>query len=124
MYKYAMTGLILLASVLAIVFSIESIVDAQKHQEDQIVAPDELRFIASNFQFDQDVYTVEQGETMTLTLRNEIGRHNILIEGLDIDIDEGDRIEYTFDEPGEYNIICNLACGEGHFDMVATLIVQ
>ncbi|ENH97227.1 cytochrome C oxidase subunit II [Gracilibacillus halophilus YIM-C55.5] len=77
---------------------------------------------ASNWKFDQEEYTVDAGD-VTVQLTNEEGLHGISIEGTDISI-EGDGSDSANLEPGEYTIRCSIQCGQGHSDMVATLIVQ
>ncbi|QGH35471.1 cytochrome C oxidase subunit II [Gracilibacillus salitolerans] len=77
---------------------------------------------ASNWQFDQEEYTVPAGE-VTVSLANEEGFHGIEIEGTDITLDEEGSETATL-EAGEYTIRCSIMCGTGHDDMVATLIVE
>jgi cytochrome c oxidase subunit 2 len=124
MHKWAMAALLITASVMGIVYTIETIVVAERERVDEIVQDNELRFLASNFQFDQEEYHVQVGETLELTMRNEQGRHGVGIEGLDINLVEGDTVEYTFTEPGTYDVVCTIACGEGHAEMNAKLIVS
>ncbi|SHM38070.1 cytochrome C oxidase subunit II [Gracilibacillus kekensis] len=77
---------------------------------------------ASNWEFDQEEYTVPAGE-VTVNLSNEEGFHGIEVEGTDIQIDSEGSASATL-EPGEYTIRCSVMCGAGHDDMVATLIVE
>lgn len=123
MLKWSMAALLIVASVMGIVYTIEAIVVAERERVDEIVQDNELRFLASNFKFDQEEYNVSVGETMELTMRNEQGRHGVGIVGLDINLIEGDTVEYTFTEPGTYDVVCTIACGEGHAEMVSKLIV-
>ncbi|UUI04331.1 cytochrome C oxidase subunit II [Oceanobacillus jeddahense] len=83
---------------------------------------EELTIKAFNWQFDQGEYTVPAGE-ITVYLSNEEGHHGIEIEGTDISI-EGDGSASDTLEAGEYTIRCSIPCGEGHSDMIATLVVQ
>ncbi len=124
MLKWAMAGLLIVASIMGIIYTIESIVVAERERVDLIVEDNEIRFLASDFKFDQDVYRVSLGETKKLSMRNVQGRHGIEIVGLDITLVQGDTVEYTFDTPGEYDVICNIACGIGHAEMVSKLIVE
>ncbi|MBU9721219.1 MULTISPECIES: cytochrome C oxidase subunit II [Bacillaceae] len=75
-----------------------------------------------NWEFDQEVYTVSAGE-VTIGHTNQEGHHGIGIEGTDISIN-GDGSQTAQLEPGEYRIYCNIPCGQGHADMVATLVVE
>lgn len=123
MHKYTMLILSIAAGLFGLAFTFVAALNAQS----EVVEPpadNELRFVAYNWEFDQEEYRVEQGETLVLSLHNQEGRHGIEIEGLGIELYEGESVEYTFDEPGTYRIICNILCGLGHDDMVATLIVE
>lgn len=81
-----------------------------------------VEIIAENWSFNQKVYTVPAGE-VTIQLKNTEGFHGISINGTEVSI-EGDGTYTTTLEPGEYSIVCNIVCGTGHQDMVATLIVE
>lgn len=80
--------------------------------------------IATNWDFDQDEYVVTAGEEVKLTLTNDEGMHGIVIDGLDVQVDGDGETTFTATEPGEYSILCSIPCGQGHNDMVSTLIVQ
>lgn len=80
--------------------------------------------VATNFAFDKEEYVVKAGEEVTVALINDQGHHGITIEGLDVNIEGEGEATFTPTEPGEYKIICSIMCGEGHGDMVSTLIVQ
>jgi len=84
----------------------------------------DFEIIATDWDFDQDEYTVQAGEEVKITLVNEEGMHGIAIDGLDVKIDGDGEATFTPDEPGEYTIYCSIPCGQGHADMVSTLIVQ
>lgn len=87
-------------------------------------ADNTVEIIATDWAFNQDSYTVEAGEEVTMSLVNEEGMHGIVINDLDVEIDgEGERT-FTPTEPGEYTIACSIPCGAGHNDMVSTLIVE
>lgn len=126
MHKYILAVLLAVACVMGIVFTVEAVIEADKEFEASIVPDTELRIEAYNWYFDQDEYRVTVGETKDLTFYNKQSLHSALIVGLDEEIDlmEGDVVTYTFDKPGEYEIICNIACGEGHDTMRSKLIVE
>jgi cytochrome c oxidase subunit 2 len=107
---------------MGIVFSITAITPAEAGEE--AVGENELRFVATNFSFDKPEYRVKAGETLTLSLKNQLGTHGVAIEELGIQLMEGDTVEYTFDKPGEYNVVCSVMCGIGHAEMVSKLIVE
>lgn len=94
---------------------------AQVAQEE---AKNKLQIVANNWEFDQKTYTVQAGSTLQVELLNKQGIHGIEIEGLNISL-QGTELtkEVTFDTPGEYKIICIVLCGEGHVEMVSTLVV-
>lgn len=79
---------------------------------------------ATNFEFDQSEYRVKQGEPVNITLKSTQGNHGISINNTDVKLKKDESMEYTFDAPGEYQIICNIPCGNGHATMVSTLIVE
>ncbi|SHG54188.1 cupredoxin domain-containing protein, partial [Ornithinibacillus halophilus] len=83
----------------------------------------EVNIVATNFDFNQDEFVVQSGEEVKVTLTNEEGHHGISIQGLNINIDGEGETTFTPEEPGEYTIICNIFCGDGHAEMTATLVV-
>ncbi|WP_163970453.1 cupredoxin domain-containing protein [Oceanobacillus halotolerans] len=91
---------------------------------DDAQADNEIEIVASNWDFDQEEYTVNAGETTDIQLTIDEGAHGISIDELDLNIDGEGSATITPEEPGEYTIYCNLPCGEGHDEMTATLIVQ
>ncbi|WP_226034807.1 cytochrome C oxidase subunit II [Aquibacillus saliphilus] len=78
--------------------------------------------VATNWEFDQDTYTVPAGD-VTINLKNEEGHHGIEVEGADVSID-GEGSATASLEPGEYTIKCTIPCGEGHESMEAKLVVE
>jgi cytochrome c oxidase subunit II len=96
-------------------------------QNTEATTPDannEVNIVASNFEFDKDVYTVKAGEEVKVSLTNDQGMHGITIEGMDVSIEGEGEATFTPTEPGEYKIFCSIMCGEGHAEMVSTLVVQ
>ncbi|GIQ69426.1 hypothetical protein DUZ99_16830 [Xylanibacillus composti] len=122
MHKWIMFALFIAASAAAVVFSITMIEPKEGAEEE--VGENELRFVLSNFEFDQQEYHVKLGETMNVSMRNKEGIHGVAIEGYDIDIHAGDSVEVTFDKPGTFELVCSVMCGLGHAEMVATLVVE
>lgn len=84
----------------------------------------EIEIEASNFELSPSENTVNAGEEVKLTLTNVEGMHGIAIDELDVSIEGDGEAVFSPEEPGEYTIYCNIPCGQGHSDMVATLIVQ
>src|SRR5699024_3461867 len=93
-------------------------------ETEDATATNDLEIIATNWALDPTEYTVTAGEEVTITLVNEEGMHGIAIDDLDVKIDGDGEATFTPTEPGEYTIYCSIPCGEGHDDMVSTLIVQ
>jgi len=87
-------------------------------------AGSDLSITASNFEFDENEYTVQSGEEVKVNLTNEEGNHGIAIDEFDLDIQGDGEASFTPDEPGEYEIYCSVPCGEGHDEMKSTLIVE
>ncbi|RKQ30755.1 cupredoxin domain-containing protein [Oceanobacillus halophilus] len=87
-------------------------------------ASNEVNVVATNFDFNQDEYVVNAGEEVTVSLTNEEGHHGISIDELGVNIEGEGEAVIVPEEPGEYKIYCNIFCGEGHAEMVATLVVQ
>ncbi|WP_077624154.1 hypothetical protein [Sediminibacillus massiliensis] len=83
-----------------------------------------LNISATNFQFDQEEYTVEAGEEVTINLTSEEGQHGLAIDEYDVNIEGEGSATFTPEEPGEYEIYCSVPCGQGHSGMVSTLVVQ
>ncbi|MFD1038237.1 cytochrome C oxidase subunit II [Virgibacillus byunsanensis] len=86
-------------------------------------ANNEVNITATNFDLGQEEYVVQSGEEVTITLTNEEGHHGISIDEFDVKIDGEGQATFTPEEPGEYKIYCNIMCGEGHGEMVTTLVV-
>lgn len=91
---------------------------------EEAVANNNVDIIATNWDFDQEKYTVNAGEEVTISLSNEEGMHGISIDGLDVTIDGDGKTTFTPEEPGEYTIRCSIPCGQGHADMTSTLVVK
>jgi cytochrome c oxidase subunit 2 len=125
MHKWAMFILFIAASVLGL--SVIIFAPPEGHVEEVIpeAQENEIQLIMTNYQFDQPEYRMTAGETMTLTMVNKQGVHGVMIQGTDINLTPDNASqEVTFDEPGEYVMICSIMCGPGHADMVAKLIVE
>ncbi|WP_020617594.1 cupredoxin domain-containing protein [Paenibacillus daejeonensis] len=87
-------------------------------------AAQEVVIEATNWEFDQSEYRVKQGEPVNITLKSTQGNHGISINNTDVKLKKDESMNYTFDAPGEYQIVCNIPCGTGHTKMVSTLIVE
>lgn len=121
------TAGILLAAVLMMIMA----ACGSNNNGNQEVDPDaaanaqEIKLVASNYQFDQTEYRVKKGETYNIVLENQEGVHGIEIKGAKVKLDNANSSHlFTADKAGEYDIICNIPCGPGHASMKAKLIVE
>lgn len=89
----------------------------------QVNSENTIDIKATNFEFDKEEYRVKTGE-VTINFYSVEGVHGIEILKTKIDLRDGQSTTVTFDEPGEYEIICNIPCGIGHAKMFAKLIVE
>ncbi|QBP42813.1 cupredoxin domain-containing protein [Paenisporosarcina antarctica] len=101
--------------------------DAAKETKDttdggESSAANTVELVASNWEFDKESYTVPAGE-VTVKLANEEGFHGVKIVGTDLVIDGEGEATATL-EPGEYEVVCTVPCGEGHETMTTKLIVE
>lgn len=84
-----------------------------------------MKFVATNYKFDQAEYKVKAGEKVTVSLLNKEGLHAMEVVGTSVKLDNNTKsMEFTFDKPGEYEVHCTLPCGPGHADMKTKLIVE
>ncbi|MCS7464611.1 cupredoxin domain-containing protein [Paenibacillus doosanensis] len=125
MQKWIMFSLFIVACLLGAGVLFQQISVRQAEQAAEAHAGPQLKFIASNYQFDKPEYTVKAGEKVTVSFLNKEGLHAMEIVGLDVKLDNNTKsVDMTFDKPGEYEVHCVLPCGPGHQDMKTKLIVQ
>ncbi|WP_277673557.1 cytochrome C oxidase subunit II [Piscibacillus halophilus] len=96
--------------------------DSNGDQDAQEVT-DKIILEATNFDFDQETYEVESGD-ITIELLNKEGMHGITIDELEDFELQGDERKTVHLDPGEYTVRCSVPCGEGHMDMVATIVAN
>lgn len=88
-------------------------------------AAQEVKLIATNFQFDQAEYKVKAGQAVNISLENKEGMHAVQISGVKVKLDNNTKTAtFTPEKPGTYDIICSLPCGPGHLNMKSKLIVE
>lgn len=125
MTKWIMFSFIIVACLLGAGVLFQDISVRQSEMASQAHAGPQLKFIASNFQFDQAEYKVKAGEKVTVSLLNKEGLHAMEIVGLNVKLDGTTKsADVTFDKPGTYEVHCILPCGTGHANMKTTLIVS
>lgn len=83
-----------------------------------------VKFTATNWEWDQEVYTVKANEPVTLELDNKSGYHGVDIVGTGITVMMDKPQTVTFNKVGEYEIRCSVICGTGHANMSAKFVVE
>ncbi|MNI16454.1 nitrous-oxide reductase [compost metagenome] len=85
----------------------------------------QVKLVASNYEFDQKEYKVKKGEPVTITLENKQGIHGVSIKDLSVNLDNNKKtVTITPDKVGSFPIICSIPCGTGHATMKTLLIVE
>jgi plastocyanin len=83
------------------------------------VAATEVEMVKS-YRFDPKVIEIEAGNTVTWT-NDDNFTHTVQVEGQeDHEVEQGESVEITFDEPGTYEYVCTLHSQ----DMDGTVIVK
>jgi cytochrome c oxidase subunit 2 len=84
--------------------------------------------VASAFFFEPGDVEIPRGSTVTFYLTASDVVHGYQITGTTVNLmavpGEINRTTYTFDQPGEYLILCNEYCGTGHEFMSTTIVVK
>lgn len=88
----------------------------------------EFTMIAKQFAFEPDTITVNEGDTVKITISSVDVAHGIEIPdfGVSKRFGEGESVEVEFvaDKKGSFSFFCNVYCGSGHGAMRGTLIVK
>lgn len=88
----------------------------------------EAVMIAYAFGYDPGVIEVEAGSTIHFTATSLDVVHGFQIPRTNVNMmivpGEISHMSYTFDEPGEFLILCNEYCGVAHEMMKATIVVK
>ena len=83
---------------------------------------------ASQFEFSPSTITVNEGDTVKLTVTSEDTTHGISIPefGVSKTIENGDTVtvEFVADQAGTFSFFCSVFCGSGHGSMKGTLVVN
>lgn len=89
---------------------------------------EDVSVVASNWKWDMSKTEFKAGEPVTFSIKGEQGLHGFAIEGTDIDeqipAGETKKVTWTPDKAGEYTLVCSIACGSGHGDMVQKITVN
>ena len=98
--------------------------DAPIVVDESEIATGSLEIVASNWEFDKEVYAIRANEAVEISVSSIEGVHGIGIVGTDYgNIIDGKPQSVTITEPGTYTIRCSIPCGGGHRNMVAKLVV-
>ncbi|MCZ8512870.1 cupredoxin domain-containing protein [Paenibacillus filicis] len=125
MQKWIMFSLFLIACLLGAGVLFQNVSLRQAEQASQAAEGPTLKFVATNYQFDQPEYTVKAGQKVKVSLLNKEGLHALEIVGLNVKLDNNTKTaDVTFDKPGTYEVHCVLPCGPGHPNMKTKLVVQ
>lgn len=90
--------------------------------------PRVIEVVAKRFAFEPAVIEVTAGEPVRLMVTSADGVHGLAIKKFKVskEIPRGTKpvvIDFTPKEPGRYPILCSEYCGDGHDDMMGTLVV-
>lgn len=83
----------------------------------------ELVITAKNFEFIQEEVEIRAGDTVRITLENEAGYHGVGIDGYDLEVKEGEVLEFVANKKGEFEIFCSIPCGHGHDNMTGKIVI-
>ena len=97
-------------------------------QSDALESAKEITVMAKNFSFTDNEIRVKAGQKVILTLQNDEGFHDLVIDEFDvatrqIAAGQKDTVEFTPLEPGEYEFYCSVGDHRA-MGMVGTLIVE
>ncbi|HIW33866.1 MAG TPA: cytochrome C oxidase subunit II [Candidatus Paenibacillus intestinavium] len=138
MQKWIMFTLVSIATVMAVSLLAFGLPDKPKDETADLPEGVELmKIVASDdFTFNQEEFTAKVGDTVIMKFSNRSGLHGIDItdeannvnlvdnNGVEVKLNKDNpETQVTFDKPGEYEIICNIPCGQGHATMRAKLII-
>ncbi|CAM3991000.1 cytochrome C oxidase subunit II [Cohnella lubricantis] len=124
MYKWIMPALIVIACLFGVYLLAQGL--PEKPKEEQLAEGTELlKITATNFNFNEEEYHVKAGTPYVISFSNNLGNHGAAIDELNINLTKDNpRMEYTFTEPGTYDLHCSIQCGQGHAGMTAKVIVE
>lgn len=124
--KWLMSTLVTVACVMGVYLMATGLPEKPKDEASELLEGQELlKITATSFSFDQQEYHVKAGTNYKIKFANKLGNHGVEVNGLDIELtEEAPEMEYTFDKPGTYEMKCSIMCGQGHADMISTIIVE
>ncbi len=87
-------------------------------------ATKEITVNAVDWSFSEPEIKANVGDTLKVTLHNEKGVHGFQSDDLGVSIKDGETATIKLDKAGTYEFHCSVQCGQGHDNMVGTIIVQ
>lgn len=79
---------------------------------------------AVNWSFSEPEIRAKVGDTLKLTLNNEVGVHGLKIDDMNVNIKNGETATVRLDKAGTYDFYCSIQCGQGHDNMTGQIIVE
>ncbi|RXZ82218.1 cytochrome C oxidase subunit II [Paenibacillaceae bacterium] len=126
MQKWLLFAVFIGASVLGIYLITFGLPD--KPVDESASLPEGMQLMkvkASNYEFNQEEYTVKQGDTIRFVLDNSEGIHGMEIVNMNVNLtNDNPTQDVVFDQPGRYEMICSIPCGPGHATMKSVIIVE
>lgn len=88
----------------------------------------EFTIDGSSFEFDPPSITVEKGDTVKITFKDNDGMHNLVIEGYNVKTNvigpgKEETISFVADKTGSFRYLCTVG-NHADLGMVGTLVVQ
>ncbi|WP_027088080.1 cytochrome c oxidase subunit II [Cohnella panacarvi] len=124
MHKWVMSTLVVIACLLGVYLLSSGLPDKPKSETAGLAEGQELlKITMTNFEFDKSEYRVKAGTLYKVKLANKLGVHGVKVNGVDLSNDTPEA-DITFDTPGEYEIRCEIMCGQGHGNMISKIIVE
>lgn len=92
-------------------------------------APKIIEVTARRFEFEPSTIEVSVGDHVRLVVKSSDGVHGVEIKKFRVNklIPRGGKpvtIDFVANAEGTYEILCSENCGDGHEDMVGTLVVR
>ncbi len=87
-----------------------------------------FRIVAKQWSFEPSTITVNEGDTVTLSIKSVDVDHGFKISefgvGALLKPGETTNVEFVASKKGTYSFFCSVYCGEGHSSMKGTLVVK
>lgn len=124
MQKWLMSTLLVIACIFGVYLMATGLPEKPESETAGLAEGQELlKITMTNFEFDKKEYRVKAGTLYKVKFANKLGVHGVNVNGVDLS-KENPEADITFDTPGEYEIRCEIQCGQGHNDMISKIIVE